>query len=364
MGADLIDQIYEAAAAPDLWPDLLDKIAELVSAEGTLLFVARQASSHVLASPRVAGAAPAYFERGYQHQDERTRRLLAKRHAGFVTDLDVFSLEEWQADPIRNAFWVPLGLGWGIATQIEIPSGENIIIHAERRAETGPYDQPAVDRLDRLRPHLARASLLSSRLAFERARSAVAAVELLGLPAAVIDLQGKLYVANGLFDDMIPAIFADLPGGLRLTDSDADALFAAAVQAAIGAQVAPSYSVPIRAREGRAAAIVHLLPVRGAGHDIFTRAGAIVVVTPVAAGQVPAGEVIQGLFDLTPTEARVARALGQGSTLAAIATQHSVALTTVRNQLREIFAKTGTHRQSDLVGLLQGLGRPPGIDRS
>jgi DNA-binding CsgD family transcriptional regulator len=107
--------------------------------------------------------------------------------------------------------------------------------------------------------------------------------------------------------------------------------------------------------------ILHLVPVRGAAQDVFSRASVVVFVTPVVVAEVPTAEVIQGLFDLTPTEARVARALGRGETVAEIATGNGVAQPTVRNQIREIFAKTGVNRQADLVGLLRGI-RGPGND--
>jgi len=38
--------------------------------------------------------------------------------------------------------------------------------------------------------------------------------------------------------------------------------------------------------------------------DIFTQATALLVVTPVDRAAVPTAEVLQGLFDLTPAEAR------------------------------------------------------------
>jgi DNA-binding CsgD family transcriptional regulator len=94
--------------------------------------------------------------------------------------------------------------------------------------------------------------------------------------------------------------------------------------------------------------------------DVFSRSGAIMIVTPVTMGEVSSAQLIQGLFDLTPAEARVARAIGNGETIAAIAAGHQVAEPTVRNQLREIFAKTGVHRQAELVGLLRGIPPMPG----
>jgi DNA-binding CsgD family transcriptional regulator len=106
--------------------------------------------------------------------------------------------------------------------------------------------------------------------------------------------------------------------------------------------------------------IVHVLPIKGLARDVFSRASVVVLVTPVVIADVPTAEVIQGLFDLTPTEARVARALGRGETVAEIAASNRVAQPTVRNQIREIFSKTGVNRQADLVGLLRGIRGPTG----
>ena len=65
--------------------------------------------------------------------------------------------------------------------------------------------------------------------------------------------------------------------------------------------------------------------------------------------------VIAAAFDLTPGEARVALATFHGSTVAQIAKQHVVSINTVRAQLRNIFSKTGTARQAELVSVLAGL---------
>lgn len=58
-------------------------------------------------------------------------------------------------------------------------------------------------------------------------------------------------------------------------------------------------------------------------------------------------------FRLTPAEARLAVHLASGASLIEAAEQFGVAHNTVRAQLRAIFDKTDTHRQADLVRLLQ-----------
>ena len=75
----------------------------------------------------------------------------------------------------------------------------------------------------------------------------------------------------------------------------------------------------------------------------------------------PDAELIAGLFDLTPAEARVARGVAEGLTLDAIGNKASISRETVRSQLKAVLAKTGVNRQADLAALLAGL-RLPRVD--
>jgi DNA-binding CsgD family transcriptional regulator len=360
LAEDIVDDIYEAAVVPERWPELLTRLSEMVDARGSILFVARQQALQHVVSPSLADLVPTYFGRGYQFRDERTRRLLEANLAGFVQDTDVFTPEEWEADPIRREFWAPEGMGWGVATHLPMPTGESIILHTERNAERGPFERPLVDELDRLRPHLARATLMSARLAFERASGAVDALGIMGLPAAVLDPNGRLFVANAGFDVLVPSVFLDRQAGLELAAAGLAPLFQRALNSAASDLGSAPLSLPMPSDGGHPPMIVHVVPVKGMARDVFSRASVVVFVTPVVIAEVPTAEVIQGLFDLTPTEARVARALGRGETVAEIAASNRVAQPTVRNQIREIFSKTGVNRQADLVGLLRGIRGPTG----
>lgn len=57
-------------------------------------------------------------------------------------------------------------------------------------------------------------------------------------------------------------------------------------------------------------------------------------------------------FQLTPAEARVAAALAEGKQPARIAREFDVSRTTIAFHIRNIFAKTDTRRQAELVSLL------------
>ena len=62
--------------------------------------------------------------------------------------------------------------------------------------------------------------------------------------------------------------------------------------------------------------------------------------------------VLQTLYGLTPSEARLAHALAARRKLADAARESGLSATTARTYLKKIFLKTGTSRQAQLVRLL------------
>ncbi len=68
--------------------------------------------------------------------------------------------------------------------------------------------------------------------------------------------------------------------------------------------------------------------------------------------RISAREILQGLYALTPAEAELVQLLSQGHTLEQAATARGVTINTARSQLKQVFAKTDTNRQGELVRLV------------
>ncbi|MBN9551720.1 MAG: helix-turn-helix transcriptional regulator, partial [Alphaproteobacteria bacterium] len=168
----------------------------------------------------------------------------------------------------------------------------------------------------------------------------------------------RVTAANPLLEGM-PSLFVPTAyGGLALDDTVANQLFAEAVQAVLHADGAPLQSIPVRARAGRPPAVVHVLPVRRSARDMFSGADILVVATAVSSSPGgPSTSILAGLFDLTPAEARVAIDLTAGLTLAQVAQRSGITTKTARTYLERIFAKTGTHRQVELVAMLNAVSQ-------
>ena len=284
----------------------------------------------------------------------RTERLLELRHPGFLIDLDVVTEEEIATLPLYQDFLIPRGYGAGTATTVMVPSGDSVIVHCERARAEGDFDPQTLATLNGLRPHLARAALLSARLEMERVATTTRTLEALGLPAAVLGSGGRVIGANPSLVAMMPHTLSDQPSRLAVVDPAADRLLREALTRSGQGSERAVRSIPIAASGERPPVILHLVPIRGAAHDVFTGARFVLIATPVTAQDVPSADVVQGLFDLTPGEARLATLIAAGDAPAPAAAKLGITPSTARSVLKRVFQKTGVSRQAELVGLLAG----------
>lgn len=254
-----------------------------------------------------------------------------------------------------TSFGRPGSVG-GAGTVVRSMTDDMIAVTVERCHVLGPLASEDLARLNALRPHLARAALMASRLKLQRAQSAVDILSALRLPAAAVGPSGRLIVTNPEFDALMPDIVADVAGRLTFTATTATKTIRELL-ADDGAKLPRGLSFPLRLAAPRGFAIVHVLPLVRDGRDIFASATRLVLLTGTGFG--PGGDsgVLEGLFDLTPAEARVARALLAGGSVSEIARGAKLSPDTVRGQLKSVFRKTGTRGQVELVRLLGGIGR-------
>ena len=190
----------------------------------------------------------------------------------------------------------------------------------------------------------------------DTARAAVAGLDLIGVAAAALARTGRSIALNAHFERLMPDVAQERGSRLRLADTMADAILADAV-ARIGSERDPRRArlIPVPASGAHPPIIMQLIAIRGPVRDVLAPVHAVLIAVPLAAKEPPAAAVLQGLFDLTPAEARVARAVAQRQTIAAAAKAFGLSPETVRSQLRAALAKAGLARKGDLAAMLAGL---------
>lgn len=355
MQPDLIDRIYECSFVPELWPDVLDELARLVDARGGQLFAVRDKVMSWITSANLTETFEAYVSQGYFARCGRKVCLFTQNQPSFLAEHDYWTPEQLDTNEIYRDFFRPRGLGWSACTGLAMPTQDNVVFTIERNYERGPVEREKIDALNELRPHLARAALIGARLSLRSAQGASETLAAMGLPALVLDADGTVVQANDLMADFQDLLHWRVQNRIALSDNQANALLWAAMPALDSSAQASVHSFVLRGKDGVATNVAHILPIRRSAHDIFARAYALLVVTPLTARKAPPVELLRSLFDLTVAEARVARGLASGQSLDDLATSGGVSRNTVRTQLQQVLEKTGCTRQAEVTALLSNV---------
>lgn len=360
MPESAIDLMYEASFVPEKWPALLDALSTQVDALGGCLFAVNNASAAWVSSASLTQTMHIFVTDGWIGASTRAIRAAKLNHNGFLTDLDVCTREEIENDPFYRDFLHKHGVGWAVGTHIPLFTGDVVSVTFERRRERGPVERRFVEALDRVRPHLARSAMISARLGLAQAVTAANAMAALGLPAATLSGSGRVMACNALCEPLLGGVLLDRRDRIHFADANADRLLTQGILAmhASTSSARPVQSIPLPAPNAMDAMVAHLIPFRGGAQDLFARMASMLVLMPVSRKGDLSVNLIQGLFDLTPAEAKVAAGIGAGSSPAEIAARLGLSVETVRAHLKAVFAKTGVHKQGTLAALLRGVGLP------
>jgi DNA-binding CsgD family transcriptional regulator len=351
---EVIDLIYEAAFVPELWPKLLDEMAQLCRSVGSALFLfGDNGFGRGVTLDNLNDLLGKFLSNENLRFSTSVVRMCDIKPNSFVEVDGYLSPSEIERDPIRIELRAR-GMGVHVCTAVPMPTGDIAIYVLQKALGTGGYEAAEIDRLNEIRPHLARAGLIAARLGLEKAKGTVTALEALGVSAAVCS-NGRAIATNNKFLNQ-PDLFR-IGGQDRLTvaDAPANSLLQAALREDEGPQTVRS--IPLTEDANSGPGLLHVLPLRRSARDVLAGGDSIVVFTSVRASElVPVPSVLSGLFDLTPAEAKLAASLASGQALKSAAEASEIKFSTARSYLEQIFRKTGTKQQSQLVALLKSAG--------
>lgn len=353
---DLVALVYEAGAIPERWSAALTALSSHFGSAGSNLIRSDPAGVLYVPTASIAETTREFDRLGWSAVNTRVERLLARSpYPGFLTDSDLHTEEELRTLPMYTEFLEPRGFAAGAATHIRGAHDDELILAFEGFA-SHQASRDALPRLLRLRPHLGRALVLSSQLRLRQVKAAAAALDAIGVGAAFLDHQDRLQAANNAFESEIGSLLVTRSSRIRAAHARSDPALEGALEALTSSR--EGRSIVLRRAETGEPVVLHLLPVRGDARDVFAGTKAIVILSKTNAAHVPAADLIEALFDVTPAEARVARAVAQGQPLIDIASATGVSINTIRTQLKRVFDKSGVSRQGELAVLLRQYSRP------
>ena len=190
--------------------------------------------------------------------------------------------------------------------------------------------------------------------AHETASSPIAALNAMRLPAIALDQHGLVADVNAAADAVFDQNINIKDRRLFVRNPDARTLLKNAVDQLKELPRLDSLALEpvIVPRMDKLPVIVRIWPFDGPAHQPGQEVRALLTLNALGPRPGPSAAILAKTFRLTPSEAKVACIIARGAPPDIAARELKISRETARNQLKSVFAKTDTHRQSELVALL------------
>jgi DNA-binding CsgD family transcriptional regulator len=356
----LVDAFYAAAVEPGKWPDVAVKMAATFASDSMAIQVREGDFSNITLRVTTANYSPAAQQQyvAYFHKlDPFANGWRATGTSGIFAGHELVDPEEFRRSEIYTDYCCPLGIFHTLGAGVDVGPDTQLLVGIHRPIEQEDFTAADRRRLELSLPHLSRAAQAHTLLATAnlQRRMAYEIFASLAVAAIVVNASGRVVYANHVADRLLA-----LGDGLRKyrgqlatleTKEEASLLKAIASASRIaGGGVAPVSDVLTVRRIGKLPLSVLVIPFRrDSWIDGSADALAIVFATDPEARQPPAISALTALYQLTPAEARLLKALLQGTRIADYAAQLGISANTANAQLKQIFVKTQTNRQVDLM---------------
>lgn len=361
---DAIARVYEAALDSMLWSPFLDELAGSFDATSGMLQVqdtrqirpTEQISSLGFSNSDLVKYADYYCTKDIWTEIGKQKPSgTALWCSEFVPDREFAQSEIWN-DYSR---FLPASPFYCIGATVTLGRGHVGCLGLHRRKNATNFTPADRNRLQTFLPHYQRALQVRARLedSIRGEERANAALDCLSTAVIVVRSNATVLFANraaldiaaqndglslGCHSEGVSGLHGDETRALR-------ASIAGAAATTTGQGNSSGATVCISRKSGHKpyVAIISPMPMRFA-----RQAAALVLLVDTQQAPRLLASILSELFGLTPAEARLAMYIGSGKRPTEAADELAVSHNTVRCQLSNVFAKTSTRRQADLVRLL------------
>lgn len=357
--SSLADAFY-AAAVESSWSDALARLAEATgSRSGQLIGVGEQAEvpfnlitnldmDAVGEWAAMGGADP--------RVNPRVRAGLTAPELTSLTEADFASEAELQSAIYR--LYRKYDIHHSCQTTLVRSPDSAIGLAVLRSERQGPIPAEAMRTFTALAPYVRGAVRMQMTLEAQGAALLAGAFGAVNLAAFVCNPAGEVCALSPEAERLAGKQSHLRLAGRRLSARHPhdDRRLAAAIARAGSRWPSPPKVSDLSLRAGPDAPLLHVqvapLPAREHG---FRFQATSLVIARLPADPARRAEALADRFGLTPAEAQVALGLAHGRTLASIAAERGVTVSTLRSQLKSIFGKLGVSRQAELAARVSEL---------
>jgi DNA-binding CsgD family transcriptional regulator len=363
---DLLATLYAAPMSPELWPDFLGGLADLLDLKGSAIIHTdlTQKANGLYLSRGIDPEIERLYTEGYGNQDVYRPRFLKLqgRQDKLLMGNELCSFQQikktaFGEDILHRA---DIRLWCAIATVHTNNAIENISLY-----HGWNHNPPGEEKLALVRwiaPHLNNALRVRAKLAQLEglSRDLAAAIDTADTAILLLDCFGGCALVNKAAKRILDRRDGLIFTGNRLTcvDPHESAVLAGFVSRAVASEQRkerPGNETVCVTRQHGKPLQLRIAPFPCERLGAGSQFSAIVFIgNPDRRASFP-GDILRKTYGLTSAEVKLAMALVEGRSITEAAAENHVAKETVRSQLKSIFLKTETRRQGELVSLLASL---------
>jgi DNA-binding CsgD family transcriptional regulator len=345
----------EVVLDPDQWPSLMDDLCAATATTGAALLQADIRTPDVPTTPGVSHLFKVYFENNLHVTDVRAAKgvplVLSGKRA--LCDQDLFPSEAVMlADPLY-ATLSEFGFRWFSALSFRAGPA-HWVVSMQRTIREGMFEKDHMKALASLSQSLTDVATLSHAVGRQALLGTLNAFDLIKEAAISLGTTGRVLDMNSAAVSMFDTDFRVRNGRLYMRDAEAIDAIEGLLNDERDDRLDPRESARVffARRPGRRPLSIKAIPVHGVARSPFLGARLILTFRDLDGIRRPASEALSDAFSLTAAEAKVASMVAGGAGPEQISDELRVSRETVRNQIKIVFSKTGTHRQNELAALV------------
>lgn len=365
---EIIADIYHAAAGTKPWSYALARITRKLDLMGSQFVGFSTGDGAVLFSHADDGA-PAEAEleyiRTYHVQDPRLPLLYDRVPGQWLYDQDVFSLDIAVTNPYYRELLIPYGGRHSASAKLFVQDGEAMLIAFMSHLGDVGFSEERREFLKPIAFHLCQAASIYHKTR-KLITSAFAGTELLHRmprPALLLGPDRQLTFMNAKAEEYLAQnrslLFARdrLVAIEKMVDNDLEAAFGGIAEDIANGGTPKRRVVRLPGRHGvlgSALSLTAFVPSKSM-YAFGTRNQILLIVHDRAAKAAPDMMLWEAAYNLTPSQSRVALEIFLGHDIKEAAESLKIARSTVKSHLKELYWKTETSRQSQLILALASL---------
>ncbi|MBR1156424.1 helix-turn-helix transcriptional regulator [Bradyrhizobium sp. JYMT SZCCT0428] len=348
-------EFAEAGLDPARWVQALTSVASATGSFGAVMLpLSGDALPNVPYTESVSRVMEDYFRDGWHSQDERMRTVPTLTQRGVADDFDGHSADEIAKHPYYQEFLGPHGLRWYAG--VKVACGDDLwAVALQRTIDQGPFSADEKDELARISSRLSTGAAIARALSASAASGALEAFEMSGTAVVLINRHGHVFKANAQAERLLVDDVTIVKGQLTAKDIRATTALNRALHNLLWRPTAGlSAPVALPRATGRPLLAYPARLSNSTANALADCQAMVILIDPDSRSPTPETN-LRTVFRLTQAEARLATQLARGESLENVADQFGIGKETARSQLKSIFAKTGVHRQAELVAVLAKL---------